>query len=404
MPDTLLTPASEDELAEIVRDHAARSAPLAIRGGGTRPVGAPVPGTPLSTRAIEGISLYEPGALTLVVRAGTPIEVVEKTLAEHNQRLAFEPTDHRPLLGTTGTPTIGGIVAANVSGPRRIADGACRDTLLGVRFVNGKGEIIKSGGRVMKNVTGYDLSRLMAGARGTLGILTEVAFKVLPLPEGEATLLARSLDYHEAVAAMARALGSPWQVTSAAHLPAELAGGASETRLRLEGWRSSVESRAEKLVRHLGGEWELIRGEESASMWREVRDVLPFVGHEGAVWRISLKPTDAPAFLELIAAAGLEHHALLDWGGGLVWLITPDEGDAGAARIRGELASLGGHATLVRASEETQRCVSVFHPEAPRLAALARGLKTKFDPADILNRGLMDPAMNPAPAHVTERA
>ncbi len=400
MTTTPLAPASEEALAEIIRDHAARRAPLVIRGGGTRPVGPPLDGEVLTTTALSGVTLYEPGALTLVAAAGTPLAEIEALLTEHGQRLAFEPMDHRPLLGTAGTPTIGGVVAANVSGPRRIEAGACRDTLLGARFVNGKGEILKSGGRVMKNVTGYDLARLMAGARGTLGVLTEVSFKVLPAPETEATLVARGHDAHRAVALLSKALGSPWRVGGAGYLPADLAGGTSETRIRIEGREDSVRARGEKLVRHLGGDWEMVRAEESAALWRELREVLPFVGHDGAVWRISLKPTDGPVLLDLLGQDGLAHHAFLDWGGGLVWLVTPDTGDAGAAIIRGHLAALGGHATLVRASENTRRTVPVFHPEPPRLAALARGLRHRFDPAGILNPGLMDPA----PAPLTEHA
>ncbi len=399
MTTTPLAPASEEALAEIIRDHAARQAPLVIRGGGTRPVGPPVTGETLTTTALAGVTLYEPEALTLVVAAGTPLAEIEALLAEHGQRLAFEPMDHRPLLGSEGVPTIGGVVSANVSGPRRIVAGACRDTLLGARFVSGKGEILKSGGRVMKNVTGYDLARLMAGARGTLGVLTEVSFKVLPAPETEATLVARGHDAHRAVALLSRALGSPWGVTGAAHLPADLAGGMSETRIRLEGREDSVRTRGEKLVRHLGGDWEMVRAEDSVALWREVRDVLPFAGQAEAVWRISLKPTDGPVFLDLLERNGLSHHAFLDWGGGLVWLLVPEGGDAGAALIRDQLAALGGHATLVRASEETRRAVPVFQPEQPRLAALARGLKRRFDPAGILNPGLMEPAAATATEH-----
>ena len=181
----MLRPDTEAELARML---AAADGPLRVQGGGTRPIGGPVEGTPLTTSRISGIELYEPGALTMVAKAGTPLAEIEAALAEEGQRLAFEPIDHRGLLGTEGTPTVGGVFAANVSGPRRIQCGAARDFLLGVRFVDGAGRVVKNGGRVMKNVTGYDLVKLMAGAHGTLGVLTEVALKVLPVPEMSATL------------------------------------------------------------------------------------------------------------------------------------------------------------------------------------------------------------------------
>jgi glycolate oxidase FAD binding subunit len=214
-----MTPKSENALAEAVKAAAAKKTPLHIKGGGTRAgLGAGVTGEVLNTTGLKGVSLYEPGALTIVAAAGTPLETVEKTLAKENQRLAFEPMDHRALYGTNGKPTIGGVVAANVSGPRRIQAGACRDALIGVRFVDGEGTVIKNGGRVMKNVTGYDLVKLMAGSHGTLGVLTEVAFKVLPMPETSALVSVAGLGACRAVEAMSAALTSPFDVTGAAHL------------------------------------------------------------------------------------------------------------------------------------------------------------------------------------------
>src|SRR6056297_949309 len=235
-----MRPASEADLSDIVRD--ARG-PLRIRGGGTRNLGAPSAGEVLETGGLSGISLYEPGALTLVAGAGTPLAEVEAALAAENQRLPFEPMDHRALLGTDGEPTIGGVVAANVSGPRRIQAGACRDSLIGVRFVDGAGTMLKNGGRVMKNVTGYDLVKLMAGSYGTLGVLMEVAFKVLPEVEAQASVVLSGLGPHQAVEAMAMALSSPFEVSGAAHLP-----GAGRTVLRLEGFTASVAYRADRLV------------------------------------------------------------------------------------------------------------------------------------------------------------
>ena len=364
-----MKPADEADLAELVR---AANAPLRIVGGGTRTLGPVGDGEVLETGGLAGISLYEPGALTLVAGAGTALAEVEAALAAEGQRLPFEVPDMRGLLGCDGASTIGGVVAANASGPRRVQAGACRDFLIGVRFVDGAGAIVKNGGRVMKNVTGYDLVKLMAGARGALGVLTEVAFKVLPRPETEATLVARGLAPTAAVAAMSRALGSPYEVTGAAYL-----GG--DVRLRIEGMAGSVDYRSGALLATMGAGFE--RAEDSAALWREVRDVAPFAGREGAVWRASVKPSDMPGVLDAI-----EGEAVCDWGGGLIWLLVPDEGDAGAMALRAHLARVGGHATLVRGSARLMEAVPVFHREAAPVATLSAGLRAKFDP-----RGLFAP-------------
>ncbi|MDZ4134219.1 MAG: FAD-binding protein [Paracoccaceae bacterium] len=379
-----MRPVNEAELAEMVRG---ANGPLRIVGGGTRGIGRTGPGEVLHTGGMAGISLYEPGALTLVAGAGTPLTDVEAALDAEGQRLPFEAPDLRGVLGHTGTSTIGGVVAANASGPRRIQAGACRDSLIGVRFVDGAGVAIKNGGRVMKNVTGYDLVKLMAGARGTLGVLTEVAFKVLPRPEVEATLLARGLEPAAAVRAMSAALGSPYEVTGAAHLTADVTGDASETRLRIEGMAGSVAYRQGALLGLLGSGWAVAK--DSAALWRQVRDVAPFSGQDGAVWRLSVKPGDAPAVLAALQAGGLGNRAICDWGGGLIWFLAADAQDAGAALIRGQLALLGGHATLMRGSARLLAEVAVFHPEPPALAAIAAGLRAKFDPRGLFNPGLM---------------
>ncbi len=379
-----LEPGDEQALAEAV---GGAKGPLRVVGGGTRDVGRPVAGDVLSVAALRGITLYEPGALTLVVRAGTPLAEVEAALAAEGQRLAFEPMDHRVLLGTAGEPTIGGVVAGNVSGPRRIQAGACRDFLLGVRFVDGAGRVLKSGGRVMKNVTGYDLVRLMAGSWGTLGVLSEVSFKVQAIPEAEATLVARSLDARAGVAALSRALGSPYDVSGVAHAQPGVLEDTAVTVVRIEGMTDSVRYRAGQL----GGDgWEVLEGADSRDLWRRIRDVAPFADRPGAVWRVSVKPTDGPVLLEALDAAGLDHAALMDWGGGLVWLLVADEGDAGAGLIRGQVARLGGHARLERAGAETRARIPVFQPRDGRIAALEQGLKARFDPRGILNPGLMD--------------
>ncbi|MFN4159515.1 MAG: FAD-binding protein [Gemmobacter sp.] len=371
-----MRPSDEAELAEILRG---ANAPLAVRGGGTR--GMAMAGEVLETGGIAGLVLYEPGALTLVARAGTPVAELDAMLGGEGQRLAFEVPDMRRLLARQGVSTIGGVVAMNASGPRRVQAGAARDFLLGVRFVDGRGEVVKNGGRVMKNVTGYDLARLMAGSRGTLGVMTEVALKVLPAPEVQATLVAKALTAEAAVATMARALGSPYEVTGAAHLEA----GTPETRLRIEGMAGSVAYRSGRLAAMLGAGWEVVEAGASEALWREVRDVLPFAGRAGAVWRVHLKPSDAPGLLAGLRR-GREVPAILDWGGGLVWLLMPGEGDGGAGPVRGAVAALGGHATLVR-SVQGMEAVTALPPEAPVLAALTDGLRRQFDPRGVLSGG-----------------
>lgn len=375
----MLCPSDEKELADAV---AGATGPLRVAGGGTRPIGRPVTGEVLSVARLSGISLYDPGALTLVAQAGTPLAEIEAVLATENQRLAFEPMDHRGLLGTGGTPTIGGVVAANVSGPRRVQVGACRDYLLGVRFVDGAGTVLKNGGRVMKNVTGYDLVKLMAGSWGTLGVLSEVAFKVLPQTAATAVLLIEGLSEADAVRAMLRALASPFEVTGAAHTTAGL-DGASVTMIRVEGFAASVAYRADalkQLLADFGDPAIETDPERTSAGWKWVRDVEGFAERPGDVWRVSVKPTDAP---EIVARSGAEA-ALLDWGGGLVWLLLSEGTD-----LRAKLGAFSGHATLVRASEATRAALPVFQPELAPLAAISAGLRAKFDPRGILNPGLM---------------
>ena len=360
----MMRPSDEAELAEAVRS--ARG-PLAVRGGGTRGL-EQGPGAVLETGGIAGLELYEPAALTLVVRAGTPLAEVEQVLAGERQRLAFDVPDLRGLLGREGMSTIGGVLAANASGPRRVQVGAARDAALGVRFVDGAGTVVKNGGRVMKNVTGYDLVKLLAGSRGTLGILSEVGFKVQALPEAEATLVIEGLDREAGLAALRKALGSPFDVSGAAR-------HSGRSLIRVEGMAGSVAYRAGRLRALLGGEVTVAEGAASAALWRAVRDVEPFHDKPGEVWRIATLPTFAA---EVVAQ--LEGQALWDWGGGLIWLMLEHgRGAEVAATVAGR-----GHATLVRGEGGP-----VFPPEAPEVAALVAGLKAKFDPRAILNRGMM---------------
>lgn len=361
-----MKPTTEIEMAEAI---ATAKGPLEIVGGDTRKIGRAVTGERLDVSGLSGITLYEPGALTLVAQAGTPMAEVEAVLAAENQRLAFEPIDYRRLQGTGGEPTIGGVVATNSCGPRRIQAGACRDSLIGVRFVDGSGNVLKNGGRVMKNVTGYDLVKLMAGSYGTLGVLTEVSFKVQPAPEASATVVIEGLSDTDAVAALAAALGSPFDVNGTAHDPV-----AGLTAVRVEGLAGSVEYRAAELVKKLSGR--VVNFD-----WAAVRDLHGFADKKGDVWRFSVKPSDGPILGERLREKGAK--LLYDWGGGLVWACAPS-GD-----MRSALDGIDGFGSLVRGSDEAKVALSVFHPEPSGIALLNRGLRAKFDPRGILNAGRM---------------
>ncbi len=385
-----LTPIDESEVADIVAVAAAQRSPLAVSGGGTRAgLGRPVQAAAaLSTAEMRGVTLYEPSELVISARAGTPLAEIEALLAENGQRLTFEPPDHRALYGSSGEPTIGAVAAANLSGPRRIQAGAARDGLIGVSAVNGRGEVVKSGGRVMKNVTGYDLVKFLAGSYGTLAVLTEVTFKVLPAPETEATLVIEGLDDAGAIAALSAALGTPFSVTGAAHIPLN-SRRLGRTCIRLEGFAASVVDRTDRL-RWKPGPFNgaaRLDAKQSARLWRSIRDAdVLEAPADVPVWRLSVKPGDAPALVETLHRA-FACRALYDWGGGLVWIAGGDGPDVGAAAIRAAVAAVGGHATLVRAPDDVRNAVDVFQPLPEPLMALTRKLKESFDPAGILNPG-----------------
>lgn len=370
----ILAPRSEAELAELVMQSRAEGRALHVCGGATRHVPpAMAAGTCLTLRDMDGIVTYSPGELTLVARVGTPVDEIEAALAAEGQALAFEPMDHRVLLGTQGVPTIGGIVATNTSGPRRIHTGACRDHLLGVRFVDGQGRIIKNGGRVMKNVTGLDLGKLQCGAHGTLGVLSEVALKTLPLAESQQTLSFPALGMEEAVRLFATALATPFEVSGAAY-------HAGTAWLRIEGLTPQVAYRRERLkALFRGHEIGILEDAESRAHWRGIRDVAHFAGTGCAVWRIFVKPGDAPATAAALQAHGGE--VALDWGGGLLWYA----GDAPAHAVHAAVGA--GRAMLVRAG--TAPAHPAFTPEAPAIAALSAALRRTFDPAGMFNPGLM---------------
>ncbi len=396
----MLCPQTEAEACDIVRDHAARSAPLAVCGGNTRAGfgNAVAAETVLSSRATAGITAYNPAEMVMTAKAGTPVEDVQAALAENGQMLAFEPADHRAAMGTEGEPTIGGVFAANVSGPRRFVAGAARDSLLGIRFVNGRGEAIANGGRVMKNVTGLDLVKLLAGSHGTLGFLTEVTFRVLPVAKAVETLVISCLNDAEAAHAMAAAMALPVEVSGAAHLPESVkgrfAGGVladgAATVLRLEGLAASVALRMEKLAAAMAayGPVSRLGGEASHRLWREVRDIHPYAdGTSRPLWRVSVVPS---AGHQLVAALRLETgvDAYYDWQGGLVWMRM--EADPEAALLRGYMKALGGgHATLLRATPTIRAATPAFEPQAPGVALLSARVKAALDPQGIFNPGKM---------------
>lgn len=386
-------PLSEEAAARLVQVAALSRTPLAIRGGGTRSLaGVPEGAETLSTRGLAGIVAYNPAEMTMTVRAGTPLEVVEAALAEKRQMLAFEPCDLRAALGSSGIPTIGGVFAANASGPRRFVAGAARDSLIGVRFVNGKGEVVKAGGRVMKNVTGLDLVKLLAGSHGSLALLTEVTFRLLPVPETAATIVVSGLNDAEAAAAMATAMSMSVEVSGAAHLPESVrgrfAGGmlpdGAATVLRLEGLSASVAVRSEKLAAAMGrfGAVTHLDAEVTARLWREIRDAAPYAdGTPRPLWRVSVAPT---AGHQLVAALRLETgvDAFYDWQGGLVWLRM--EADPEAALLRRYVKAVGGgHATLLRARPEVLAATEAFEPQPDAVVALSARVKASFDPAGL---------------------
>lgn len=389
----MFEPASEQEACDMIREARAHGRRFEIRGGGTRRgLGRPVEADAmLSTRGLAGITLYEPAELVVSARAGTPLAEVEAALAEKGQMLPFEPADHRAIYASDGQPTIGAVAACNLSGPRRVQAGAARDHLIGVRLVNGRGEAVKSGGRVMKNVTGLDLVKLSCGAHGTLGLLTEVTFKLLPIQPAEASLAIDGLDDARAIAALSAALGSPYEISGAAHFPAGVHGAEALTLLRLERSPESLDYRLGRLVALLApyGALRRIEAEESRALWRDVATVAPFCGsRDRALWRLSLpQGRSAAAVAELSATLGARH--FYDWGGGLVWLEVPSGADAGASVIRPVVTRAMGHALLVRASEAQRAALDVFQPPGDVELRIARGLKASFDPDRLLNPGRM---------------
>jgi glycolate oxidase FAD binding subunit len=419
--DTLKVRDAKD-VEQVVRAALASEQPLEIIGhGGKRLIGQPMATNALlDLSALNAVTAYEPNELIITVQAGAPLADVLSLIDSRNQQFAFEPVNTSQLLGTPAPGTIGGMIGAGLAGPRRIRAGGARDHLLGAHAVSGFGDSFKAGGRVVKNVTGYDLCKLLAGSWGTLAVMTEVTLKVMPRPESERTLMLRGLDDVTANRAMTAALGSPFDVSGAAHVPnSAFRAGASADRsadlasslgsplasslgslreavtlLRLEGITASAVHRAAALAAALApfGAAEILQDAASAAVWSSIRDVQPFAasGSLGGwpVWRIVCPPASGGVLGERLAR-DTGGDVLYDWGGGLIWAALPPKPDAQAALLRQRVDAVGGHATLIRASEQVRRDVDVFHPQPHGLAALGERVRHSFDPKNILNRGRM---------------
>ena len=398
-----MKPASEKQLAEVITDAANHKEPVEVCGlGSRRNIGRPVQtAKTISTAALTGITLYEPTELVIAALAGTPLSTVETELARNNQQLAFEPIDTGPMLGLpAGQASIGSVFATNLSGSRRILAGAARDHILGLRAVSGRGEVFKNGGRVMKNVTGYDLCRGLSGSWGTLSVMTEITTKVLPKPEETRTLFVAGLPEEIAVEVLCACMGTPFEVSGTIHLDETLAsrignqqiGGADApiTAVRIENFPDSVAYRAAELRKLLDpyGETYELDNDESLAFWQEVRELRFLSSSTDPVWRISTAPQKGPRAVRAIRSY-TDCNVAYDWSGGLIWLEVPETADASSADIRRVMATLGGHVTLIRAQPDIRAAVEVFQPLEEGVMAISHGLKRSFDPAGILNPGRM---------------
>jgi glycolate dehydrogenase FAD-binding subunit len=396
------------DVEQAVRAAIAAEQPLEVIGHGTkRQIGQPMAtNAVLDLSALNAVISYEPEELIITVQAGAPLSDVMSLIDSRNQQFAFEPIDTAPLLSSPGPGTIGGMIGAGLAGPRRIRAGGVRDHLLGAHAVSGFGDSFKTGGKVVKNVTGYDLCKLLAGSWGTLAVMTEVTLKVMPKPESERTLVLRGLDHLAANKAMTAALGSPYDVSGAAHVPgsalrAEVGGldaigspREAVTLIRLEGIHASASHRAASLVATLKpfGDAQIIEDAASAAAWAAIRDVVPFAASgplaAWPVWRIVSPPATGGALGQALAReTGGE--VIYDWGGGLIWAALPPKGDAQASLVRQRVGAASGHATLLRAGEAVRREVQVFQPQADGVGALEERVRRSFDPKNILNRGRM---------------
>ena len=400
---TNMRPVDEREFSRVLSEATATATPVEVVGNGSKKnIGRPLnAAATLSTRSLRGITLYEPSEMVMSARAATPLAQVEDALRERRQTLAFEPIELASLSsGDPGQATIGGVFATNTSGARRIRAGAARDHLLGLRAVNGRGEVFQAGGRVMKNVTGVDLCRGLAGSWGTLAVISEVTFKVQPAPEDTRTLLLLGLPDEIAVEVLCTAMGTPFEVSGAVHLQPALVArlwheglrrqGEAVTALRLENFTKSLAYRLARIKEQLKafGELHELDGANSLAFWGELRQLSVLQGSDAPLWRISTAPRAGPNVVAAISAY-MECRAFYDWSGGLVWAEVLPTTDAGAADVRRVMATHGGHATLIRAEPQVRAAVEVFQPLEAGLERLSRKLKAAFDPAGILNPGRM---------------
>lgn len=370
----ILSPKTEAELAEII----SAGGPFAVEGlGSKRNYGRVAEvDTRLSLAKFAGVEIYEPEELILEAGAATPLLEIQNLLSQRQQMLAFEPPDHSHLWGSASSGSLGGLLATALAGPRRIKAGSARDHILGVRGVTGRGEIFKAGARVVKNVTGYDMPKLMAGSFGTLAALTSITFKVLPAPETEETLFIPKLDDATAMIVMSEALQSQAEISAAAHVPGE------GTYLRFEGISLSVAARRDRYVSTLQHTCEILNAEPSRASWQRIRDNKVHSFDEArALWRISVTPSEGAKLAAMISSQ-TDARYYFDWGGGLLWMSVPANVD-----VRPHITT--GHATLYAAPESLRRNVPVFQPQSPTVAALTARVKSALDPAAKLNPGRM---------------
>ena len=408
----ILKPQNNQQLIDIIKWAISEGNPLSVQGLGTKSRLGRLCNNEyiLDMSEICGIHMYEPDELVLTAASGTPIDEIKKILADKNQELEFEPANYTKLLGNNDiiddnivkTGTIGGMIATNASGPRRIKVGAARDHFLGFKAISGRGEEFKSGGRVVKNVTGYDLSKIMAGSWGTLGVMSEITIKTMPKPETTRTILLLGAEPEQATKAMTQAFNSSNEISAAAWISEEIAVKSNVeilrltkghiTAMRIEGEKKSVAYRCKKLrdMMNKMGKVEELHQDNSNIFWRDIRNVQPFSarGDNRVVWRVSCAPQDGWKVINK-----LKHlksmQSYMDWGGGLVW-IAIDAPKVGAERlVRDIVNSYGGHAMLMRSSEKLRQNINIFHPPQSGLMKLTKKLKNNFDPHAILNPGRM---------------
>lgn len=394
-PVQTLAPQSESHVVDAVRGVSEKNAALEIVAHGTkRAIGRPVSAnTILDTSAISGIVKYEPEELVLTVRAATPMREIEAALAEKNQMLGFEPADWGPLFGAApNAGTIAGVVATNACGARRVRAGAVRDHVIGCRFVNGSGEAIKAGGQVIKNVTGFDIAKLMCGAFGTLGVLTEVTLRVTPKPAHMATFALKNSAPKEGLAALRRAAGLPIDATGLSYFPAmafgetqgALAGGSGAALIRIEGTRPALDEKLSVLRHAFAGVERAVLDDGTAALFKGVSNGAVFAQRETDIWRLCVPQSAAH---EALSTSGASFW-YADWAGGVLWLGLPAD-EATATRLRSITMTVGGYATLVRGSAEARANLAVFETEAAARAELTRSIKAAFDPKRLMNPGRM---------------